>query len=179
MLSPDLNRVLAGEQPINQFDRHALLVSSAMIGGGRLGVLNDLGKIFRCHDDKLRASRVVDELGAGERREAFEQPCGGRAHRAQAQRFTHRYAPPLGAISKTSRTPALRSSVYDTRQSPTRIRNPFGTLLSGRRFGFRAGGSAATLAIAWRMSLALAGCIRDRTLRASRPTAIRITHVGL
>src|ERR1700731_1862676 len=72
-------------------------------------------------------------------------------------------------------TSAWRSSVYEMRQSPTR--NPFGTPLSGRRLLFGAVGSAATLSIASRISLAFAGCIRARIFPASRAMTIFTPHV--
>jgi hypothetical protein len=69
-------------------------------------------------------------------------------------------------------TCARRSSVYDTRQSPTLIRNAFGLPRKGRKLLFGAVGSAATRVRASRMFSALAGCSRLKALSASRRNVI-------
>src|SRR5271154_2062604 len=69
--------------------------------------------------------------------------------------------------------------MYDTRQSPTRTRNPSGTPESVRTLLFGAFGSAATLSMASRMSWALAGWSRRKTLRASRPISTSIEEIRI
>jgi len=50
---------------------------------------------------RLGAIWDIDQFGAGQRSETIAQQRGVLAERAQSQRITHRYAPPLEAISKT------------------------------------------------------------------------------
>src|SRR5689334_8033675 len=106
MLAPYPDRVLSGDQPVDYADRHALLVAGAVIGGSCRSVFDQLGKVVGCHDHELGAVRVVDELGAGQPGETIAHQRGMLAKGAQSQRVAHRYAPPLGAISKTLMTPA-------------------------------------------------------------------------
>jgi hypothetical protein len=114
MDAPDSHRLLSGDQPIDHADRHELLVAAAVIGGGCRGVLDQLGEILGRHDHEFGALRVIDEFRAVKRGEPIAHQRGVLTVRLQSQRITHRYAPPLGAISKTLMTPAWRSSVYET-----------------------------------------------------------------
>src|SRR5207247_1996699 len=81
--------------------RSGRLAAGAVVGGGCHSVFDQLGEILGCHDDELGAVRVVDELGAGQRGETIAHQRGVLAERTQSQRLAHRYAPPLGAMSKT------------------------------------------------------------------------------
>jgi hypothetical protein len=68
-------------------------------------------RFLGCHDHELGSVRTVDELGAAQPGETIAHQRGVLAKRVQSQRVTHRYAPPLGAISKTFVTLVWRSSV--------------------------------------------------------------------
>src|SRR6266480_4993286 len=109
MLAPDLDRVFAGNEAIDHFDRHALLIAGGVKGGGRGGVLKHLRKIGRRGHDQIRILGFADRARFKRADDRLRAEATLQLSQEADLSAAHRYAPPLEAISKTSRTLAARS----------------------------------------------------------------------
>src|SRR6185312_1885590 len=131
-------------------------------------VLQQLFKIGRFHHDQIRIFRLVHLLRVESGSNRLRAEAAFQLSEKTDFDGAHRYAPPLGATSNTSIVRASRSIVYDTRQSPTRIRNPPAMPFSGLTLLLGAKGSAAIRSTATVISPAFAGCMRRKIFTASR-----------